>query len=163
MRPAYKKRRNRARAHGCCAGKIRDPHRLLFSDRAVPDYRSVIPFQDTRPSCIRSTHDSHQRLRALNGYRTEQHPDCSFRNRLVFRNRLLVGENPPPIKKTSSQKGDRANSADRRPNPTRNFENLAHYLPPLICYLHTLREHLWYTCAEGFLVTSSQLGQMSLL
>jgi DNA-directed RNA polymerase subunit RPC12/RpoP len=98
------------------------------------------------PACILSTHDSHRRLRALNGYRTEQHPDCSFRNRLVgFRNRLLVGENPPPIKKTSSHKGNRANTAYRRPNPTRNFKKLAHYIPPLVCYLHVLRDARTYT------------------
>jgi len=61
-------------------------------DRTVPDHRSLMPFQNTRHSCILSTHDSHKRLRALNAYRTALHPHCSFRNR-------LVGENPPPIKK----------------------------------------------------------------
>jgi hypothetical protein len=88
----------------------------------------------------------------------ERHPDCSFRNR------LLVGENPPPIKKTSSHKDNRANTAYRSPNPTRNFKKLAHYLPPLVCYsclAGSRHLHLWYTCAEGFLVTSSQLGQTS--
>jgi len=107
-----------------------------------------MPFQDTRLSCILLTRDSHPRLQALNGYRTVQHPGCSFRNR-------LVGENPPAEKIERSDEGNRANTAYRRPNPTRNFKNLAHYLPPLICYLHTLREHLWYTCAEGILVTNS--------
>jgi hypothetical protein len=134
-------------------------------DRAVPEYRSVMSFQETRLSSIPSTRDSHWRLPALNGSRTELRPDCSFRNRLVgFRNRLLVGENPPPIKKTSSHKDNRANTAYGRPDPTRNFKNFAHYLPPLVCYLclaGCTHPHLWYTCAEGFLVTSSQLGQTS--
>jgi hypothetical protein len=102
-------------------------------DRAVPDHRSLMPFQNTRHSCIPSTHDSHRRLQALNGYRTELQPDCSFRNR-------LVGENPPPIKKTSCRKGNRANTAYGRPNPTRNFKKLAHYRPPLVYYLHALRD-----------------------
>jgi hypothetical protein len=35
------------------------------------------------------------------------------------------GEDPPPIKKHSSHKGNRANTAERRPNPTRNLKKLA--------------------------------------
>src|SRR3984893_901319 len=95
-----------------------------------------------------STHDSQRRLQALSGYRAEQHPGCSFRNR-------LVSENPPAEKIERSDEDNRANTAYRRPNPTRNFKKFAHYLPPLMCYLHTCRGPLWYTCAEGFLVTNS--------
>ena len=36
------------------------------------------------------------------------------------------GEDPPPIKKQSSRKGNRHSAAKRRPNPTSNFKNLAH-------------------------------------
>jgi hypothetical protein len=103
-----------------------------------------MPFQDTTLSCILSTRDSHRRLQAPNGYRAEQHPGCSFRNGLVFRN-WLVGENPPAEKKERSDEGNRANTADRRPNPTRDFKNLAHYLPPLVCYLHALGDPRTYT------------------
>ncbi len=97
-----------------------------------------MPFQDTRLSCILSTHDSHRRLHAFNGYRMDATPGCSFRNR-------LVGENPPAEKIERSDEGNRANSAYRRPNPTRNFKKLAHYLPPLVCYLHALRDPRTYT------------------
>jgi hypothetical protein len=121
-------------------------------DRAVPDHRSLMPFQDTRLSRIPSTYVSHTRLRAPNGYRSELHPDCSF-----FRNRL-VGENPPRIKENSSHKGNRANTAYGRPNPTRNFKQLAHYLPPLICYLRSLREYLWYSCLNA---SSSQTASLA--
>jgi hypothetical protein len=121
------------------------PASPAVSDRAIPDHRSLEPFQDTRQSCILSTHDSHRRLQALSGYLTEQHPDCLFRRGLVgFRNRL-VGENPPRIKENSSRKGNRANTAYRCPRPTRKFKKLAHYLPPLVCYLHALRDARTYT------------------
>jgi hypothetical protein len=108
------------------------------SDRAVPDHRTLMPFHDTRVACILSTHDSPRRLQALNGYRTGQLPDRSFRNR-------LVGENPPAEKIERNDEGNRANTAYRRPNPTRNFKNLAHYLPPLVCYLYALRDPHTYT------------------
>ena len=35
-------------------------------------------------------------------------------------------EDPPPIKKQSSHKGNRHNAAKRRPNPTRDLKKLAH-------------------------------------
>jgi hypothetical protein len=88
------------------------------SDRPVPGHRSLMPIKDTIRCRILSPRNSRQRLQALNGDRTEQNSDFSFR--LVgFRNGL-VGENPPRIKENSSHKGDRANTAYRCSNPTRN-------------------------------------------
>jgi hypothetical protein len=77
-----------------------------------------------------------------------------------------IGENPPAEKIERSDKSNRANSADRRPNSTRKFKTFAPSLPPyslLVIYppLGTTQLHLWYSCAESFLVTSSQLGQTS--
>ena len=48
---------------------------------------------------------------------------------LLFR---LIREDPPPIKKHGSHKGNRANTAEWRPNPTRNFKKLAHNFHSLI-------------------------------
>jgi hypothetical protein len=42
-------------------------------------------------------------------------------------------KDPPPIKKHGSHKGNRANTAKRRPNPTRNFKKLAHNFHSCIC------------------------------
>ena len=44
----------------------------------------------------------------------------------------FIREDPPPIKKTRCHKGNRANSAERRPNPTRNLKNLAQNFHSLI-------------------------------
>jgi hypothetical protein len=39
---------------------------------------------------------------------------------------LRICEDPPSIKKQNSHKGNRANTAERRPSPTRKFKKLAH-------------------------------------
>src|ERR1700719_3006042 len=49
-----------------------------------------------------------------------------------------IGENPPDEKIERSDKSNRANSAERRPNSTRKFKTFAPSLPPyslLVIYL----------------------------
>jgi hypothetical protein len=51
--------------------------------------------------------------------------DCSMISAILFRRGFC--EDPPPIKIDSRHKGNRANTAERGPNPTCKLQNLAHY------------------------------------
>jgi len=72
-----------------------------------------------------------------------------------------IGENPPAEKIERSDKSNRANSAERFPNPTRKFKTLAPSLSPLVCYLPALGDPR--NCTFGTLAPKASSSQAASL